>query len=247
MGIIIQCIISVLIFIVGVILLPFLKKKVQDVRIVNYALSGAALFFYILLIISDGVYHHWDAETIADVNPLSKLSPFVFATAFFINFTPNAVKRYYFTIISTLIIPMAYVGMFAALTDGLMNDMNYFVIWMYFDSFSHIAIALLGIWLVITGQTSLERKTLLQCLGILYSFLLILIVVNLIFKTNFFGFSVYGGHHIYAVVIDPWILSFVTYFAGLTAFVVGDWFLCKAIASRSEPTADPPEKQQPLT
>ena len=233
MGIIIQCIVSVLVFSGGVILLLFLHRKVSDTRTVNYVLSGAALLFYILLIVFDGQYHHWDTETILDVNPLSKMSPFIFATVFFVNFMPKTIKKYYYTILSSLILAMAGVGMFSSLANGLMNDMNYFVVWMYFDSFSHIAIALFGIWLVLTGQTALDRKTLFKCLAILYSFLLLLIIVNLIFKTNFFGFSVYGEHNIYGIVINPWIVSFIAYFAGLTVIVVADWFLSKAIASKS--------------
>ena len=174
-----------------------------------------------------------------DVIPLSKLSPFIFATVFFINFMPKVIKKYYYTILSTLILAMACVGIFSSLADGLMNDMNYFVVWMYFDSFSHIAIALFGIWLLITGQTSLDRKTLFICLGILYTFLLLLICVNLIFKTNFFGFSVYGDHNIYGIVINPWMVSFIVYFAGLTVIVVADWFLCKAIASKMRLSTNP--------
>ena len=239
MGIIIQCIVSVLVFAGGAILLPLLKPKVRDVRIVNFALSGAALLFYLLLVIFDGHFHRWDAETISDVNPLSKMSPFLFATAFFLNFAPKPVKQYYHSILATLILAMACVGMFSSLADGFMHDINYFVVWMYFDSFSHIAIALLGIWLAITGQISPDKKTFGRCLLILYSFLLLLILINLTFKTNFFGLSVYGGHNIYGIVINPWILSFLTYFAGLTAIVTGGWFLCKAIAPKQNPPITP--------
>ena len=233
MGIIIKTAVALLVFVGGVILLPFLNKRNVNKMLINYILSGTALFFYLLLIIFNGIYHKWDMQTIQDVNPLSKMSPFIFATVFFINFAPKTIKKYYYTILSTLILAMAGVGIFAALVDGLMNDMDYFVIWMYFDSFSHISIALLGLWLVISNQITYERKMLLKCLMTLYSFLMILVIINIIFRTNFFGLSVYGEHNIYGIVIDPWILSFAVYFAGLTGIVAADWFLCKAIANRS--------------
>ena len=235
MGIIIKTIVSLLVFSGGVVLLVFLSKKNKSNTLINFILSGAALFFYILLIIFDGQYHKWNTATIIDVNPLSKMSPFIFATVFFINFAPSLIKKYYYTILSTLILAMTFVGVFASLADGLMNDMNYFVVWMYFDSFSHIAVALLGLWLLLTGQVTFERKTLYKCLCILYSLLFVLIIVNLIFKTHFFGFNVYGEHSIYGIVINPWILSFVAYFAGLTALVVTGWFLGKAIVKKNRP------------
>ena len=232
MGIIIKTIVSLFVFSGGVAALLYLNKKQANVKLINYILSGAALLFYLLLILFDGQYPKWDAATIRDVNPLSKMSPFIFATVFFVNFAPSIIKKHYYTILSTLIIAMTFVGIFASLADGIMNDMNYFVVWMYFDSFSHIAIALLGLWLILSGQITFERKTLFISLGILYSFLFLLIVVNLIFKTHFFGFSVYGDHDIYGIVINPWILSFVAYFVGLTALVVSGWFLAKAIARK---------------
>ena len=232
MGIIIQCIVSILAFAGGVILVIFLNKRKANKTLVNLILSGIALFFYILMILFDGVYHKWDLEMILDVIPLSRMSPFIFATVFFINFVPQGVRKYYHTILSTFFLAMASVGMFSSLADGLMNDINYFVVWMYFDSFSHLAIALLGLWLVLSGQVTFERKTLFKCLGILYVFLFLLIIVNLIFKTNFFGFSVYGDHNIYNIVINPWLASFAAYFAGLTVIVVADWLLMKAISKK---------------
>lgn len=237
MGIIIRTIVSFILFSGGVILLFFLNKRLKNKSSVNYVLAGIALLFYILLIVTDGQYHHWDEPTILDVHPLSKMSPFLFATALLAEFLPQTIKRYYHTILATLLLAMAAVGIFASLADGVMNDMNYFVVWMYFDAVSHVTIALFGLWLAISGQLSFERKILLRSLGILYAFLLLLIVINLIFKTNFFGLSTYGGHNIYGVVIDPWILSFVAYFAGITVIALAGWFVCKALASKAQRAA----------
>ena len=240
MGIIIKTIFSFIFFWGGVILLFSLNKRVKNKSSVNYILAGTALFFYVLLIVTDGQYHHWDEATILDVHPLSKMSPFLFATALLAEFLPQTIKKYYHTILSSLLLAMAAVGIFASLADGMMNDMNYFVVWMYFDAVSHLTIALFGLWLAISGQLSFERKVLVRSLGILYAFLLLLIVLNLIFKTNFFGLTTYGGHNIYGVVIDPWILSFVAYFAGITVISLAGWFVCKALAAKAQRAASSP-------
>ena len=45
----------------------------------------------------------------------------------------------------------------------------------------------------------------------------IMLILNLIFKTSFFGLSMYGNHNIYTIVIcESSIISAIIYFEGLT-------------------------------
>ena len=213
MQVIVLTIISLLLCAVGISVILFLNKQGTNKNFVNLLLSGSALLFYICLLFREGSFREWNIIELRVSLPLSKMSPFIFSTAFFVNFLPALFKKYYFSYISFLLLPMLLVGCFGSLVGGIMNDINYFVPWMYFDSFSHIFVFLFGFWILITGQVSTEKKTLFIDILVTHSFLVLIIFINLITHLDFFGLSVYGGHNIYGVVINPWLLSFFIYFS----------------------------------
>ena len=92
-------------------------------------------------------------------------------------------------------------------------------------------ISLYGIYLVKSKQVDLRRtKDFIVSGGVMVGVAMLMLVINLVFKTSFFGLSMYGDHSIYNIVlVDSGVVNAVIYFSGLTALLIVGYFYQRLI------------------
>ena len=94
----------------------------------------------------------------------------------------------------------------------------------------HIVLALFGIYLILTGQTKPNAKNFIKSTSIIYVVATIMLILNVIFDTSFFGLSLNGKHNIYnMVIVKNSYLSAVIYYLGVGIVLGFGYGLCKLI------------------
>jgi hypothetical protein len=98
------------------------------------------------------------------------------------------------------------------------------------DYFSHFALSAFGIYLVRTKQVKLNVKSSIISGSIIFSVATIMLVLNIIFDTAFFGLSLNGKHNIYnMVLVNNSYLSALIYYSGLALVLSLGFVLCKTL------------------
>ena len=178
----------------------------------------------IIALIKNGLYDWNFHETL----PISNISPFMFCFSPLYLVLPNKIKNYFGTLISLLVVGMIASPIFSGIRCfyiGYAFHISYLL-----DYIAHFSFALFGIYLVQSRQVELKMKNVLFGVGIIISVLLIIIVINLIFDTSFFGLSLRGKHNIYNIVIvDNSFLSAGIYFSGLIIILLLGLVLQKSL------------------
>ena len=89
------------------------------------------------------------------------------------------------------------------------------------DYVAHALLSLYGVYLVKSGQVRYSKRGCLIGGGIIFSVAVVMMILNVIFDTAFFGLSLNGGHNIYNVVVtESSYLSALLYFLGLCLVLV---------------------------
>ena len=200
----------------------FILRLRAPVRYLDVAVTVGILLAHLLvmvLIFLDVGFYDWNFQ---NTLPTANVSPFIFTLCPIVLILRGRARTLCLTLLSLLSLGM----LLAVMRAGLMNyARDYTVLFtILFDSATHAALSLYGIYLVRTGQVTLTRRSCLGAAGILLSAALFMMVLNLCFHTSFFGLSLYGDHNIYTVVLtESGILSALLYFLGLTAVLLGGW------------------------
>lgn len=147
--------------------------------------------------------------------PTANVSPFMFTFSAIALFLPKKIRGYVFSLISLLSFGMLMACELSIITYIIRNyTFHYFI---FLDFVIHILMSLVGIYFGITNISKLDKKSCLIASSIIYVVAIIMLILNLIFATSFFGLNLYGNHSIYNVVlVQSGILSAIIYFTGLT-------------------------------
>ena len=95
------------------------------------------------------------------------------------------------------------------------------------DYTAHILLSLFGIYLVRSEQVDLTPVAALISGSVIFGSALLMLILNLIFDTSFFGLSLSGKHNIYNVVLtDNSYISVSLYFIGLSGVLALGYFAC---------------------
>ena len=153
--------------------------------------------------------------------PTANVSPFMFTTTIVMWIFPKSVRKYLLTLVSLLSFGMLVAGLGGCL-DYVMRD--YAFHWhIAFDCAAHVLISLWGVYLIKSGQVELTPKRAICGGSIIVGVAIIMLILNTIFKTSFFGLSVYGDHNIYNIrIFESGVVSILVYFIGLCAL---SWIL----------------------
>ena len=161
--------------------------------------------------------------------PVANVSPFMFSIMPIVYFFPKKGGRYLYLLISLLSVGM--------LLSPVLGCIRNFAIGYKFhphfllDYAAHVALSLLGVYQVRSGQVSLRRSDCLVSSSIILSVATVMLILNLIFDTAFFGLSLYGKHNIYNnVLTKSSLLSAILYFAGLCAVLLLGYLTCRALS-----------------
>ncbi len=205
-------ILSLIILLVAFGIAIFFITKLPAKKYVNAVFVASVTLPYVYCVL-----HILKTTSVTDWNflntlPTANVSPFIFCILPLCLILPR--KTYLLTLISLLSVGMFVAGTITCLFNFIRNYNFYlhFVI----DTFSHYALSLFGIYLVKSKQVKLTTKNCLISGGIIFSVATIMLILNLIFDTAFFGLSLNGKHNIYNVVIcKSSSLSALLYYVGL--------------------------------
>ncbi|HQC54785.1 MAG TPA: hypothetical protein PKX91_03565 [Clostridia bacterium] len=156
--------------------------------------------------------------------PTANVSPFMFTIVFVVLFLPKSIKNYFYLLMSLLSLGMIIAGIGGAIWYIGWEDYHLAI---SVEWFTHFMMALFGIYLVLSKNVDFTLKNSLKSSIIIYCVVALMIILNVIFDTSFFGLAFNGDHNIYTylVIPNPYLSAFV-YILGLTCVLIsGYWFL----------------------
>ena len=148
--------------------------------------------------------------------PVANVSPFMFAFMLFIHLFPKRVKKYLYALVVLL-----SVGMILAALLGCAS--RFFIQYRFHATFlldyiGHALLSLWGVYMIRSEQIKMSRRETAIGGSLIVGVAFLMLILNLIFDTSFFGLSLKGKHNIYNnVLTDSSVLSAVLYFTGLVA------------------------------
>lgn len=165
--------------------------------------------------------------------PTANVSPFTFTCVGLSFLFPKKIRYRFLTLISMLSVGMFIAGVLECVNSVFEERAFNRVI--ATDSTIHLIISLYGVFLIAHKQVSVDTKNVLVSGIMLVCVALCMLILNVIFRTSFFGLSVYGEHNIYGVVFSKsgtW--SALLYFTGLCAVLLLGSFCQKTVARKAE-------------
>ena len=161
--------------------------------------------------------------------PTANVSPFMFTTTLVMWIFPKSVRKYLLTLVSLLSFGMLVAGLGGCL-DYVMRD--YAFHWhIAFDCAAHVIISLWGVFLIRSEQVELTPKKAIRGGSIIVVVAIVMLILNAIFKTAFFGLSVYGDHNIYNIrIFESGVVSILVYFTGLCLVLCIGYYYQKVLS-----------------
>jgi hypothetical protein len=193
----------------------------KNTKIANLVFGSVISISYISLIVSIYFECGYDTWNFQNQMPTANVSPFMFFIVPIILILPNKIQKYFLTLISLLIVGMFFSSAFNLISNALNNIR--FIYWFHLDYIAHFTISLWGIYIIRSKQISLNIK---ECLigGVILLFVAtVMLVINCIFDTSFFGLSLTGKHNIYNVVLvsNSYLSAFIYYVGAIGVMTLG--------------------------
>ena len=192
----------------------YFMKYLKNTKVVNSIVVSIIFVTYVIFVIRSYLHNGWSDWNFQNTLPVANVSPFMFGTIIFYFAIPKKIKKYYLLLISLL-----SVGMFLSPTFGCIYNASIsykFHFHFLMDYISHFILSWWGVYIVRSGQAELKRKDVIISSSIIVFVAMIMLILNLIFNTSFFGLSLYGEHSIYNMkLVSNSYFSAILYFAGL--------------------------------
>lgn len=215
--------ISLILFIVAYFTIFVLMDKFKNKKLVNFIFIAIVFFSYIILVVKvyfDVGFFDWNFQ---NTLPTANVSPFMFFVVPLYYVLPKKIHKNYLLLVSLLSLGMLLSVILACIQRIVIQYR--FVPHFLLDYVSHLALSLWGIYLVKSKQIQLKRKDCLigGCIIIFVS--LIMVIVNTIFDTAFFGLAFNDNYNIYNMVLvnNPY-LSACIYISGLSLVLLAGYF-----------------------
>ncbi|MGI6377925.1 MAG: hypothetical protein ACOX0I_02525 [Bacilli bacterium] len=157
--------------------------------------------------------------------PTANISPFMFFMVFVVLFLPKIIQKHFYLLMALF--------SFVMVVAGIGSPVYYAFFYHYYYSFisiewiTHLTMAFFGIYLLLTKKIEVTVKNCVKASMIIYVTVAIMMILNIILGTAFFGLAFNGKHNIYTLIVisNPY-LSALVYVIGLTCFlIIGYWFL----------------------
>ena len=207
-------IIALLVMCALYVLFIFLMKYMKNVNLTNALLIGAVFIPYLMVSITvyrDVGFFDWNFQ---NTLPVANVSPFMFTLTPIAFLLPKTVKKHFMLLISLLSVGMLLSGVFGCIYNAARHYK--FHIHFIYDYIAHFALSLLGVYLVKSKQVTVSRRSTLISSSIIVGAATVMLILNVIFDTAFFGLSLNGKHNIYNnVLVEDSYLSALIYYVGL--------------------------------
>ena len=219
----------IIFYVISVLIISKYNKKSE---LVNCAFSITIFLIYLFCVISiylDVGFYDWNLQ---NALPTGNVSPFMYTFIFVSLLLPKSIKRYVYTLVGLLSFPMVCAGLLSCI-GYIMRDYA-FHLTIFLDAFTHVLVSVFGVYLAKSGQIDFKKhKEVLISGGVILVVAAIMLILNLIFKTAFFGLSIYGNHSIYNIVlVDNGIVNAIIYFVG-AVIVLSIGFIYQRILNKS--------------
>ena len=188
-------------------------------RLVNMIASLSVYLMYLSLVYvvySDVGFYDWNFQ---NTLPMANVSPFMFSVMPLTWILPKGARKYLYLLISLLSVGM----LFSAISSSLYNAIiGYKFHWHFMlDYVAHLILSAWGIYLVKSGQVILCKRDCLISGSLIVGVAFVMMMLNVMLDTAFFGLSLSGKHNIYNnVIVDSSALSALIYFVGLVVVLL---------------------------
>lgn len=217
--------IIVILYILGLVLLGFLKNK----TITNIVFCVLIVGLYIPTVVIAYIKNGPNDWNFTNTLPTANVSPFMFCICPLVVILPKKLNEYIKGLISLLVVGMILSPIISIVFNGIRNYAFHFSF--YLDYVAHLLLSLWGCYFVITKQFDLNIKKSLISGSIIVAVALIMFILNCIFKTAFFGLAITDKYSIYNIkIVNNAYLSALIYFVGLAAIMVAGYFFQKLIS-----------------
>ena len=193
----ISLVLLIVFYVIGVLVIFKYNKKS---KLVNSVFSMTIFLLYLFCLVSiylDVGFYDWNFQ---NALPTGNVSPFMYTLVFISLVLPQNIKKYVFSLVGLLSFPMLCAGLISCI-GYIIRDYT-FHLTIFLDAFIHVLLSIFGVYLAKSKQIDFKNnKVIIISCGLILLVANIMIILNLIFKTAFFGLSMYGDHHIYNLVL----------------------------------------------
>ena len=190
-----------------------------------------SLYLYVVLhaYLSVGFYD-WNFQ---NTLPTANVSPFMFSLMPLAWILPKKARGYFFLLISLLSFGMLCSSILSCAYNAARDyafHLNFLA-----DYVAHILLSLWGVYIVRSKQVVLTGRECVKSGALIVGVAFVMLILNLIFDTAFFGLSLTGKHNIYNVVlVKSSLLSAVLYISGLVAILFLGYAFNKILNDRTK-------------
>ena len=224
-------IVTLIVFIILYAAVICLMRFMRNTVLTNTIFVVTVLISYIALsatIYRNAGFNDWNFQ---NTLPLANVSPFMFACVPLALILPKRIRKHFLLLISLLSVGMLLSGALGCVYNVIRNYK--FHIHFTYDYAAHFALSLFGIYLIKSKQVTLNVKNSLISSSLIWGVATIMVILNVIFDTAFFGLSLNGKHNIYNVVVtDNSYLSALLYFSGLGVLLLLGYLYCNIFDSK---------------
>lgn len=224
-------ILALIALLVAYISVIFAMKYMKNTKLFNGLFVCIVAVCYLLVMLTvylDVGFADWNFQ---NTLPTANVSPVMFCLTIFVLFLPKKARCY-----CLLLVTLLSVGMLASTIFGCIYNASIgykFHFHFLLDYIAHVALSLWGIYLVKTNQVKVENKSCIVSMCMIFAYATLMLILNVIFDTAFFGLSLNGKHNIYNMVITSnSYLSALLYYAGLFVVLLAGMFLQKYMSKK---------------
>ncbi len=197
----------------------YCMKFMSNIKICNLCFTAFVFIPYVLLCVIvylDVGFYDWNFQ---NTLPMANVSPFMFALTPIFLLLPKQLKKHAYLLVSLLSVGMFLSTVFSCVYNAVIAYKFHFHFLL--DYVAHFTLSLFGVYLIRSGQVELNKRNALISSSLIFVSALIMMLLNVILDTTFFGLSLNGKHNIYNnVLVDNSYLSALLYFIGLTAVLL---------------------------
>ena len=207
----------------------FLMKYIRHFQLANIVFGLLVFALYIshsAIIYKNAGFDDWNFQ---NTLPVANASPFMFSLMPIIMILPKKIKKHFHLLISLLLVAMFLASVLGCINNASINYKFHFHFML--DYIAHIVLSLYGIFLIRSRQVELTKKNCLISSSIILGVATVMLVLNLIFDTSFFGLSLRGKHNIYNnILTDNSYVSALLYYLGAMLILFLGFLACKFFA-----------------
>lgn len=202
--------------------------KFKNTKLTNLIFSLTIFVLYIISVIIVYFKVGFKDWNFQNTLPVANVSPFMFFVVPLYFVLPKKAKNYFMLLIALLSVGMFLSPTFSCIFNAMRNYKFHFSFMI--DYIAHFALCLWGVYIIKSKQVELKIKDSLFSGLIIVCVAVLMLVLNIIFDTAFFGLNLNGKHNIYnMVLVSNSYLSALIYFAGLIFVLIMGFLFHKVL------------------